>query len=79
MIDPKIPDEVVEAALDAYEDAVGGHTSRSRDWMRAAITAAINAWPGMQTTVMYATEAPTFKLKGIRAITIPLPAPEEKP
>jgi hypothetical protein len=75
MIDPKIPDEVVEAAASAYR-SVPLYTSHN-DAIRASITAAINAWPGMQTTVMYATEAPTFKLKGIRAIIIPLSAPEE--
>jgi len=72
MIDPKqIPDEAVMAALDAYEDAVGGYTSR--DWMRAAITAAINVWPeaGMRTIMDANGSYPT--------ILLPLPAPEEKP
>jgi hypothetical protein len=82
MIDPKIPDEVVEAAcLSRHGKNWHLFTQHckviERDMARAAITAGINAWPGMQTTVMYATEAPTFKLKGIRAITIPLSAPEE--
>jgi hypothetical protein len=45
MIDPKqIPDEVVEAAIYGFYNATGPKTKD--DW-RAAIAAAINAWPGM--------------------------------
>ena len=51
MIDAKqIPDEAVEAAVKAFdaseEDA---YVSHAHD-IRAAITAALNAWPGMKYT-----------------------------
>jgi hypothetical protein len=42
----KIPDEVVEAAVSAYNYASSDcYTTQEQD-MRAAIVAALNAWPG---------------------------------
>ena len=49
MIDPaQIPDEVVEAAARAIgEETYVGNKQTLRDAGRAAIAAALNAWPGM--------------------------------
>ena len=46
MIDPKmIPDEVIEAAKEAYR-----HTDEKTmsDWLAEIIAAGLNAWPGME-------------------------------
>ena len=43
MIKPEqIPDEAIKKAIKAYDDADG----QQDRWMREAIAAAINAWPG---------------------------------
>lgn len=49
MINPaQIPDEVVEAAARAIgEETYVGNKQTLRDAGRAAIAAALNAWPGM--------------------------------
>jgi len=52
MIDPaQIPDEVVEAAVNAYAGAIWDADAKPLDYqhaMTAAIAAALNAWPGVQ-------------------------------
>jgi len=64
MIDPKmIPDEVVEAAIYGFYNATGPKTKD--DW-RAAIVAALKAWPGVDCR-------PTF---GPSRIILPLPQKE---
>ncbi len=78
MIDPKIPDEAVEA------DCLSRHGQNwhlftqhckviERDMARAALAAAINAWPdaGMRTIMDANGSYPT--------VFLPLPGPEEKP
>jgi hypothetical protein len=76
MIDPKIPDEVVEAAcLSRYGKnwhlCTEHYKVIERDMARAAIAAAINAWPGrgMRTIMDADGSYPT--------VFLPLPAPEE--
>ncbi len=80
MIDPKIPDEAVEAAaktayvarLGAYWDSLHEDNKKIyRNVARASIAAAINAWPGRgMRTIMDANGSyPT--------IFLPLPAPEQ--
>jgi hypothetical protein len=83
MIDPRIPDEAVEAAAKAayenlrpkrqWQQAGYIYQQECRRDARAAIAAAINAWPGRgMRTIMDANGSyPT--------IFLPLPAPEEKP
>ena len=78
MIDPEIPDEAVEAAcLSRYGKNWHLFTQHckviERDMARAAIAAALNAWPGRgMRTIMDANGSyPT--------VFLPLAAPEEKP
>jgi hypothetical protein len=78
MIDPKIPDEAVEAdCLSRHGQNWHRFTEHykviEREQARAALAAAINAWPGRgMRTIMDANGSyPT--------IFLPLPAPEEKP
>ena len=62
MINPdQIPDEVVEAALEAFTHAsgLGLFPDEDEEWredlvngMRASIAAALNAWPGAQESGM---------------------------
>jgi hypothetical protein len=48
MIDPKmIPDEVVEAALHAYDMSFKNDYTTGEQDIAAAIAAALNAWPGV--------------------------------
>jgi hypothetical protein len=77
MIDPKIPDEAVEAAcLSRHGQRWHLFTEHykviEREMARAAIAAAINAWPEMHV----------WDAKQVwhhPSIVLPLPAPEEKP
>jgi hypothetical protein len=77
MIDPKIPDEAVEAdCLSRHGQNWHRFTEHykviEREQARAALAAAINAWPGRgMRTIMDANGSyPT--------VFLPLPAPEEK-
>ena len=64
MIDPKqIPDEVVEAALHAYDMSFKNDYTTGEQDIAAAIVAALNAWPGVDCR-------PTF---GPSRIVLPLP------
>ena len=58
MIDPaQIPDEVVEAAARAIgAETYVGNKQTLRDAGRAAIAAAINAWPGMEIETVFVEE-----------------------
>jgi hypothetical protein len=78
MIDPKqIPDEVVKATARAMCDDINGegcwdetpfrHRPMWRSAARAAIAAALNAWPGAALSQRI---RPTI---GSRRITLPLP------
>lgn len=68
MIDPKqIPDEVVEAAIYGFYNATGPKTKD--DW-RAAIAAAINAWPCARSLMLFHEYAPH--------IVLPIPEGEQK-
>jgi hypothetical protein len=78
MTDPKIPDEVVEAAcLSRHGQRWHLFTEHykviDREQARAAIAAAINAWPdaGMRTIMDADGSYPT--------VFLPLPASEQKP
>lgn len=67
MIDPKqIPDEVVEAALHAYDMSFKNDYTTGEQDIAAAIAAALNAWPGVDCR-------PTF---GPSRIVLPLPQKE---
>jgi hypothetical protein len=96
MIDPKqIPDAVVQAAcLSRYGKKWHLFTQHckviERDMARAAITAAINAWPGLEFCwrPKYRVQLPGYKKaaepvyiepQADKCILLPLPAPEEKP
>lgn len=69
MLKPEqIPDEVMLAAREAYMRG-GAHISTN---MRAAIAAALNAWPGM-----FENPAGDYLLMKRNALILPLP-PQEK-
>ena len=59
----QIPDEVVEAAHDADAACDG------KDWMRVAIAAALNAWPGVTTTSWFENS--------VRKAVLNIPLPQE--
>jgi hypothetical protein len=70
MIDPaQIPDEAVEAAARAIgAETYVGNKQTLRDAGRAAIAAALNAWPGMDVERFMPDSGP---------YTIHLPLPQE--
>jgi hypothetical protein len=64
MIDPKqIPDEVIKAAISAYDYASSDVYTTAEQDMAETIVAALNAWPGVDYR-------PTF---GPSRIILPLP------
>lgn len=63
----QIPDEVVEAAIDAMSDC-GSEVIGSR-MARAAIVAALNAWPGVTTTSWFENS--------VRKAVLNIPLPQE--
>jgi hypothetical protein len=70
MIDPKIPDEAVEAML----NRMGSFFSSEE--ARAAIAAAINAWPGMWQDDLSQQFLTVWEKQ---FLILPLPEMEEKP
>ncbi len=81
MIDPKIPDEAVEAdCLSRHGQNWHRFTEHykviEREQARAAIAAAINAWPGMWQDDLTQQFLTVWEKQ---FLILPLPAPEEKP
>lgn len=87
MIDPKhIPDEVVEAAAKAayenlrpkrrWQEAGYIYQQEYRRDARAAVAAAINAWPNMWQDDLCQRFSTVWDRQ---FLILPLPAPEEKP
>ena len=69
MIDAKqIPDEVVEAARAAYREGFEQLDSHEKI-MRAAIAAALSAWPNVTTTSWFEN--------GVRKAVLNIPLPQE--
>ena len=67
MIRPnQIPDEVVEAAKEAYRNT---NEKTMSDWLAEIIAAALNAWPGSYSLA----ENDSAEIRGVAAIILPLP------
>ena len=88
MIDPRMPDEAVEAGARVLYDELEGPIANQdygrqlRQWeqcvkmARASIAAAINAWPGMWQDDLSQQFLTVWEKQ---FLILPLPASEEKP